>query len=104
MKYQYPRAGNPNWQKGVSGNPNGRPRGRVGAKVREHTERALKTMADFVIDHNSEFSEPSHILNAFANCTDVAPALRIAAAAAAAPYLQPKLLPVPGPQYVYDQI
>jgi hypothetical protein len=97
--------GNPNWRKGVSGNPWGRPRARIdGEKVQERERIALRTMAEFVIDNESDFSEPVQILNAFARCTDVPSSLRIAAAAAAAPYTQPKLLPIPAPQYVYSPI
>jgi hypothetical protein len=61
-------------------------------------------MAEFVIEDDSDFSEPVQILNAFARCTEVPSSLRIAAAAAAAPYTQPKLLPIPAPQYVFTPI
>jgi hypothetical protein len=61
-------------------------------------------MAEFVVDNDSDFSEPVQLLNAFARCSSVPDALRISAASAAAPYTQPKLLPVPGPQYVYTPI
>lgn len=97
---------NPKFKKGgPSPNPHGRPRSRIdGRKVLERTQEALKSMAEFVVDDDSDFSEPVQLLNAFARCPSIPDALRISAAAAAAPYLQPKLLPVPGPQYVYTPI
>lgn len=39
------------WPKGVSGNPGGRPKG-IAAKAREHTDKALKILADALDDED----------------------------------------------------
>lgn len=62
-------AGNPNWRKGVSGNPGGRPKvvAEVRELAREHTEQALNTlvtiMGDEKANHSARVAAATQILD-----------------------------------------
>ena len=95
--------GNPNWTKGISGNPAGRPRtSREGKKVQERTKECLTAMAEFAVERQAEkeYRNSLELLLDFANDPKIQPSLRISAAAAAAPYEYAKKSSVPPPQYV----
>jgi hypothetical protein len=98
--------GNPSWFKGQPpANPFGRPKTKLdGKKIRERVAEALTAFAEFVVTTGSQYSEAVQLLMEFAKSNDLNPSLRIAAAAAAAPYQQAKLQPVPGPQYLHTAI
>ena len=104
--------GNPNWYKGQpSANPNGRPRSRIDSKkVQKVRTEALTAVAEFVAADPTVAGTPTEprsavqILRDFANDPNVQTSLRISAAAAAAPYEQPKLLAVPDPVFLDTQI
>jgi hypothetical protein len=103
---EYVRQGNPNWYKGQpSANPLGRPKGTgEGKKVRNAREQSLTALAEHVAEQPHEPRSAVQILQDFANDKSIPTSLRISAAAAAAPYERPKLLPVPGPVYLHSQI
>jgi hypothetical protein len=96
-------AGNPAWKKGIrSPNPQGRKKGTVdGKKLQERIQEALLAMAQFEATDQRSFVQ---ILRDFAHDETIKPALRIAAAAAGAPYEQGKIQSVPGPQYLHTAI
>jgi hypothetical protein len=99
--------GNPNWYKGqpTSPNPFGRPRTTLdGKKIRDRVAEAFTALAEFVVTTGSHYSEAVQLLLDFAKSEKLQPSLRIAAAAAAAPYQQAKLQSVPGPQYLHTVI
>jgi hypothetical protein len=81
--------GNPNWKPGVSGNPNGRPKGcRDSRKTQERLQEGLAALAEFVAQttEDPDSRNSVQILRDFANDPKIPTHLRIAAAAAAAPY------------------
>ena len=47
---------NPNWTKGKSGNPGGRPKSDINVRelARQYTEAALKTLSDLLIHSEDE--------------------------------------------------
>ena len=99
--------GNPNWTKGISGNPAGRPRtSREGKKVQERTKESLVAMAEFAVEQQAEkeYRSSLELLLDFANDSKIQPSLRISAAAAAAPYEYAKKSAVPPPQFVETPI
>lgn len=53
---QAPKRGNPNWTKGQSGNPGGRPKeiGHVRELARQHTEEAIRTLAAIMTDKGAK--------------------------------------------------
>lgn len=84
--------GNPNWKKGVSGNPKGRPLGCGGKHAQMAAQNALEIMAEWMAENYSfsdragdeRLKESTRILLTFARDSKVPTAVRIAAAAAAA--------------------
>lgn len=104
MEYDpyYAGQGNPNWKKGVSGNPNGRPVHLAdGKKVQKRLQEAFTSIAEFIVSVGAtNFTNAVDILMAFANDKDTPSSLRISASAAAAPYQSPKKAAVPVPQYI----
>jgi hypothetical protein len=81
--------GNPNWKKGVSGNPNGRPRKHGDSrKTLERLHEGLWALAEFVAQttEGEDSRNSVQILLDFARNEKTPTHLRIAAAAAAAPY------------------
>lgn len=47
--------GNPNWTKGISGNPRGRPKAdyTLAAEAKKHTKKALQALVEIVSDRES---------------------------------------------------
>src|SRR3974390_1939772 len=97
--------GNPNWKKGVSGNPAGRPRGKMeNGRIRKARQEVFTAVAEFVADANTNYKSSVELLMDFANNEKLQPSLRISAAQAAAPYQFPRKLSVPPPQYIHTEV
>jgi hypothetical protein len=88
---------------GISGNPNGRPKGTFGPrKIEEVVQESLVTLAEHVAEQalTQKPRTAIEILLGFANDSKIATALRISAASAAAPYVHSRKQATPVPIYV----
>jgi hypothetical protein len=89
--------GNPNWVPGVSGNPNGYHGPRNGSRHRRHKEIFERIKG---LGHEDALVT----LSSIQNDTNADPNLRIAAAAALAPFAHPKLQAMPVPRFIDNPI